>query len=68
MGELYRKLGPIGMLKAIWSIICLWIKSLANKTNLMTEYHKECDKMTEHMNTLLAEHIKNANVIPPAPT
>jgi hypothetical protein len=48
--ELLRKVGPWGVVKAIWSIICMFVTSLLNKTNIMIEYQKECDKTSALLN------------------
>jgi hypothetical protein len=53
--DLYQKVGVWGILKAIGTIIYMLIKSVFNKTNLLTEYHKECDKTSKMLNDVFNE-------------
>lgn len=39
----------IELLKALWTVICLFIKSFLNKTDIITEYRKECDNTAQKM-------------------
>lgn len=49
MSEVVRKIGLWNLCKAIWDIICLFIKSLINKTDVLTEYQKQCDETSQKM-------------------
>lgn len=49
MFEIVRKIGLWNVCKAIWDIICLFIRSLFNKTDVLTEYQKECDETAQKM-------------------
>lgn len=53
MSEVVGKVGFWNVCKAIWTIICLFIKSIWNKTNVLTEYQKECDKTGQKMREIL---------------
>lgn len=47
------KLNVEDLIKAIWHIICLFIRSFVNKTDVIAEYHKDCEKMNQKMRDLL---------------
>lgn len=37
----------IELLKALWTVIVLFIRSLLNKTDIISEYQKECDNTAQ---------------------
>jgi hypothetical protein len=55
MRELVAKVGVCGILKAIWDIICLFIRSVINKTDVLTEYQKDCDNNRRRIMDIISE-------------
>lgn len=55
MSDVVRKIGLWNCFQAILDIICLFIKSLMNKTDVLTEYQKQCDKTTQKLRECLMQ-------------
>jgi hypothetical protein len=55
MFELAHHYGWRGLVQGIWKMICLFIRSFLNKTDVLIEYQKECDKMSQKLRECLEE-------------
>lgn len=42
----------IVIMKAIWEFVCMFLRALKNKTDIMTQYQKECNDMSNRLNSL----------------
>lgn len=48
-----QKLGPFNIFQIIWGFIRYMFKALANGTDIMAEYQKECNKNAEMLTKLV---------------
>lgn len=55
--KLMEHYGVWPILNGIWSIICLVIKSIFSRTDILTEYKRVCDAQTEYMNECMKQYI-----------